>query len=217
MSKRAIAVYLRVSSSGQDLGSQEPDLKAWLKTHARNRPITWFRDTFTGKTLRRPGMKKLETSINAGHVDTLVVWRLDRLGRTAREMLVFLDQLEAAGVHFVSVRDGVDARSAAGRLMRTILIAFAEYEREVISERILAGIANAKAEGKTWGGKKPGVRSKLTPKRLAAIQALLTARTNKTEIARQLSIDRSTVYEAIAILENSPKIPSKRLTTTTKA
>jgi len=93
--------------------------------------------------------------------------------------------------------------------MRTILAAFAEYEREIISERIRAGISKAKAEGKTWGGRKQGVRPKLTPKRLDAIHALLTAGTKKSEIARQLGVDRSTVYEAIAILDNSPKISSK--------
>jgi len=104
MSQLSIAVYVRVSSSGQDLGSQEPDLKAWLKAHAKGRRVAWYRDTFTGKTLRRPGMRKLEAGLNARQIGTLVVWRLDRLGRTAREMLTFLDQLEATGVEFVSVR-----------------------------------------------------------------------------------------------------------------
>ena len=95
-------------------------------------------------------------------------------------------------------------RSAAGRLLRTILAAFAEYERELISERIRAGIKKARAEGKTWGGKKPGARSKLTKQRLSSIRALLAVGTSKAEIARQLGLDRSTVYQAINLLGSKP-------------
>lgn len=205
MNKRRIAVYARVSSAGQNLAAQEPDLETWLQVNTAGRQVVWYRDTFTGRTLRRPAMKKLEADIAAKRIGTLVVWRLDRLGRAAREMLAFLDELEAAGVEFVSVRDGVDASSAAGRLMRTIFAGFAEYEREVISERVRAGIARAKASGKRWGGRKHGVRPKLSAKRLQSIQALLEAGTSKSEIARQLQLSRSTVYEAIRLLEPSRK------------
>lgn len=198
MKKRTIAVYVRVSSTGQDVASQEPDLKAWLRVHARGRAVTWYRDTFSGKTLRRPAMLELEQGIRSGTVGTVVVWRLDRLGRTAPETLTFLTQLDAAGVEFVSVRDGVDSSSAAGRLFRTILAGFAEYEREVISERIRAGIRTAKAAGKRWGGKKRGQRHKLTPEKLSALKDLAAAGTKKTAIARQLGVSRSSVYRAMA-------------------
>ncbi len=72
MGKKAIGIYLRVSSVGQDLGSQEPDLKAWLKVHGRGRKVIWYRDTFTGRTMRRPGIEKLEADVAAGKVGT--VW-----------------------------------------------------------------------------------------------------------------------------------------------
>ncbi len=94
---KAVAVYLRVSTSRQDVKSQEPDLKAWLRAHGKGRKASWFRDTFTGATFNRPGMRKLEAAVRAGKVDTVVVWRLDRLGRTARETLAFLEDLDAAG------------------------------------------------------------------------------------------------------------------------
>ena len=81
MGKKAIGIYLRVSSVGQDLGSQEPDLNAWLKVHGRGRKAIWYRDTFTGRTMRRPGIEKLEAEVAAGTVGTVVVWRVDRLGR----------------------------------------------------------------------------------------------------------------------------------------
>ena len=85
----------------------------------------------------------------------------------------------------------------------TILAGFAEYEREVISERIRAGISKARAQGKRWGGRAPGSRTKLTPRVLKTIRASLREGTSKAEVARQLGIDRSTVYEAITLIERS--------------
>jgi putative DNA-invertase from lambdoid prophage Rac len=84
--------------------------------------------------------------------------------------------------------------------LRTILAGFAEYEREVISERIRAGIARARAAGKRWGGRKEGVRPKLTRQTLRSIATLLKSGTPKAEIARLLHLDRSTVYEAMRLV-----------------
>jgi DNA invertase Pin-like site-specific DNA recombinase len=203
MSTKHIAIYARVSSSGQDLAAQEPDLQAWVDKNATDHEAVWYRDTFTGTTFARPGIESLEQAIRAGTVERIVVWRLDRLGRTAAQTLSFLSQLDESGVELVSIRDSFDARSATGRLLRTILAGFAEYEREVISERIRAGIAAAKAQGRRWGGRKRGHRPKLTLVRLQVIDALVQAGTSKTEIARQLGISRSTVYEGIDLTSHS--------------
>ncbi len=192
---------MRVSSAGQDLAAQEPDLKAWLKTHRKGRRVVWYRDTFTGTTMKRPGMAKLEADVRVGKVGTILVWRLDRVGRTAVELLSWLKDLELAGVEFVSVRDAIDTSTAAGKLLRTILAGFAEYEREVISERVRAGIKKAQAQGKRWGGRAQGSRTKLTPGVIKTIGASLREGTSKAEVARQLGIDRSTVYEAIELIE----------------
>lgn len=196
-----IAVYVRVSSGGQDIGSQEPDLQKWLSAYADGQKCIWYRDSFTGKTMDRPGMNELETAISKGEISKLVVWRLDRLGRTAAQVLRFLDELEAKGVGFVSVRDGIDASTASGRLMRTILAGFAEYEREVISERVRAGIDRARAAGKRWGGRKKGFRPRLTRKTLRSVRSLLATGVPKSDVARQLGISRRSVYRAVRILE----------------
>jgi DNA invertase Pin-like site-specific DNA recombinase len=198
-----IAVYLRVSTTGQDVASQEPDLKAWLRVHGRGRSVLWYRDRFTGATLERPGMRKLEDDTRAGKVETLVVWRLDRLGRTAGQTITFLDGLRDAGVRFVSLRDAVDTSTASGRLFRTIIAGFAEYEREVISDRIRSGIVRARAKGKRWGGKKAGQRYRLTKEKLAAARDLLAAGKRKAAIARQLGLSRSSVYRAAEILRHA--------------
>ena len=200
---KKIAVYIRVSTGGQDHASQEPDLKRWLEAYGADQPVKWYRETFTGKTMDRPVMRELEADIQAGEVSKLVVWRLDRLGRTALHTLRFLDNLNDRGVIFATVRDGIDTSTTSGRLMRTILAGFAEYEREVISERVRAGISRAKAEGKTWGGRKPGNRPRLTPVAVRAIQAMLEAKVSKVDIARELHIDRSTVYQAIKMISEN--------------
>ena len=212
MRAKRVAIYARVSSSGQDLASQEPDLRCWIEAHAPGRETTWYTDTFTGSAWNRPGLERLERDLREGQIDTIVVWRLDRLGRTAAEMLTFLDQLDASGVKFISIRDGYDTGTPVGRLMRTILAGFAEYEREVLSERIRAGIAKARASGKRWGGRKPGVRPKLTKSRLRSIKTLIDAGTAKTEIARLLGLSRSTVYEAMRLLNDHspPSEPEER-------
>jgi DNA invertase Pin-like site-specific DNA recombinase len=200
MQKKAIGVYLRVSTTDQDTGSQEPDLRVWLRTHGRGRHVAWYRDKFTGRTLRRPGIEKLLADAAAGKVGTILVWRIDRLGRTARELLGLLEDLDVAGVEFVSLRDGVDASTAAGRMFRHMLVGFAQYEREVLSERVRAGIQRAREEGKRWGGKKLGQRHRLTAEKLSAVKKLLDAGVKKAAIARQLGIGRASVYRAQAVL-----------------
>ncbi len=151
--------------------------------------------------MRRPGIEKLESDVAAGKVDTVVVWRVDRLGRTAAGMLTFLEQLDTQGVKFVAVRDGFDSETPAGRLVRGVLAQVAAYEREVISERIRAGVAKARAEGKRWGGRKPGQRTRLTDEKLSAMQALLDSGAKKAAIARQLGISERSVYRAIELFK----------------
>jgi DNA invertase Pin-like site-specific DNA recombinase len=78
------AIYTRVSSRSQDTQSQEPDLKRWAGSQPEGQTVRWYRDRFTGKTMDRPGFNRLTADLQAGKVDRVVVWRLDRLGRTAQ-------------------------------------------------------------------------------------------------------------------------------------
>jgi len=197
---RRIAVYVRVSTDKQDHQAQIPDIEKWLIAYGEGRGVEWYKDTFTGKTMDRPEMRRLSIDIDLGDICKLVVWRLDRLGRTTLQMLTFLDCLEKHDVALVSIKDGFDASTPSGRLLRTLLIAVAEYEREVICERVQSGCDKARAAGKKWGGRKAGDRTALTPKTLEAIKALLDSGAGKAEVARQLRLDRSTIYEAIRII-----------------
>jgi len=200
---RKIAVYVRVSTDKQDHQAQVPDIEKWLTAYGEGRQVEWYKDTFTGKTMNRPEMRHLMADIHSGDIVKLVVWRLDRLGRTTVQMLTFLDYLEKHGIDFVSIKDGFDGSTPSGRLLRNMLISFAEYEREVICERVQSGCDKARAAGKKWGGRKAGDRTSLTPKTLEAIKVLLESGAQKSEVARQLRLDRSTIYEAIRIMREA--------------
>ena len=135
---RHIAIYARVSTRRQDTKSQEPDLKRWIDAYA-DVPVKWYRDKATGKNMDRPGWNRLEAAVDAGNVSALVVWRLDRLGRTASGLTALFEKLISKKVNLVSLRDGVDLSTAAGRLIANVLASVAAYENEVRSERIVAG------------------------------------------------------------------------------
>ena len=118
-------------------------------------------------------------------------------------MLTFLEKLDKAGVKFIAVRNGFDSDNPAGRLVRGVLAQVAAYEHEVISERVRAGIAKAKSEGKHWGGRKASQRTRLTPKKLNAVSKLLRDDdSSKAEIARQLGISERSVYRAVQVLKS---------------
>src|SRR5215831_4084136 len=113
----AIAVYLRVSSKAQDTKSQKPDLERWLAAHASGLPVRWYSDHFTGKTMERKHWKQLESDVEAGRIAKIVVWRLDRLGRTASGLTKLFDFLTSRMISLVSIKDGLDLATPAGRLM----------------------------------------------------------------------------------------------------
>ena len=197
------AIYLRVSTKNQDTRSQEKELKAYAST--REGEVVWFRDAATGTNFNRPGWLKLEEAINSGKITELVVWRLDRLGRTVSATIALLDLIEAKRIKFHTLKDGFDSSTPAGKLMRNMLASFAAYETEVRKERQTAGIAAAKAQGKRWGGKKEGTISKKIAAKEQPVLLMKAKGNNVSEIARALEIPRKTVYE---ILKRNPELVS---------
>ena len=189
----ATAIYVRVSSNQQDMRSQEDD----LKNHANGKEVLWFRDKATGTNFDRPAWKKLEEAISSGKVTELVVWKLDRLGRTAGQTIILLDHLDSLKIKFTSLREGFDSTTIMGRLMRNMLASFAAYETEIRKERQTAGISAAKAQGKVWGGKKKGTISKKILEKEPTVFLMKEQGKNISEIAKVLEIPRKTIYEII--------------------
>lgn len=194
--KQHIAIYMRVSSNGQDTRSQEADLKRWA--NAQRDRVVWYRDRFTGKTMTRPGWNDLMDSVRAGKVARIVVWRLDRLGRTAKGLTALFSELLAAKVGLVSLKDSIDLNTAAGRLMAHVLASVAQYETEVRAERVKAGQAAARAAGKRWGGSKPGRLLYVTPDQISLIRRLHSEGQSISAIARAVGLSRPTVYARLA-------------------
>ncbi len=149
--------------------------------------------------MARPAWDKLAAAMRAGKVSAVVVWRIDRLGRTASGLTSLFDELRERRVNLVSLKEGIDLSTAAGRMLANVLASVAQFEREVRSERQAAGIAAAKASGKTWGGSKAGVRKKVTPEQVAAIRTLHDKQTPIKRIAAAVGLSRPTVYSVLAV------------------
>ncbi len=116
---------------------------------------------------------------------------------SSKGLLTLLDELQSLNVGFVSLREGFDLATPAGRLMAGVLASVAAYETEVRKERQLAGIAKAKAEGKSWGGRKAGTRVKLTEEKESFIHQLFDQGATVASIARTVGLTRKTVYKAL--------------------
>lgn len=195
---RHIAIYVRVSSKAQDLRSQLPDLERWSKAYADDESIVWYKDKASGKTMNRPGWRKLEAAIHSGKASKVVCWRLDRLGRTASGLTALFEDLQKRKIGLVSVRDGLDLETAAGRLMANVLASVAAYENEVRSERIVAGQDAARAQGKSWGGSSKGRRVKVTGEQISTIRRMGQESEKVAAIARATGLSRPTVYSVLS-------------------
>jgi len=190
------AIYVRVSSKTQDQRSQVADLERWAES--QDADIRWYRDKATGTKMERPAMDRLLADIEAGKVNRIVVWRLDRLGRTAAGLTKLFADLQARKVGLLSLKDSLDLSTPAGRLMAHVLASVAAYETEVRQERQAAGIAAAKAAGKTWGGSEPGRLLSVTKEQVAAVKRMAKQGEKVAVIARTVGLSRPTIYRLLA-------------------
>jgi len=190
-----IGIYLRVSTGGQSFASQEGDLKKWADSQQDE--VVWYRDKATGANMDRLGMDKLMADVRSGKINTVVCWRLDRLGRTAKGLVDMFTELHSKKVNLISLKDGLDLSTPTGRMTATILASVAVFETEVRKERQMAGIAAAKAAGKKWGGSKQGRRLKLTDENIKIVRDMHAEGKKIAVIARTLGLCRPTIYKII--------------------
>jgi DNA invertase Pin-like site-specific DNA recombinase len=196
---KATALYVRVSHRDQTHASQLPDLERWIA--ANDGTVLWFKDTFTGRTMNRPGMDKMLAALRSGKLCRIVVWRLDRLGRTTKGLCQLFDELCERGVDLVSLKDGFSLESPAGRLHARILASVAEYETEIRAERVAAGQAAARRNGKTWGGSEKGWRWKVSDDQVTAIHEMRRAWKPIAQIARVTGLSHPTIYRVLREVE----------------
>jgi DNA invertase Pin-like site-specific DNA recombinase len=173
-----------VSTLDQEPENQLRELRSYVE--ARGWSATEFVDKgVSGAKEKRPALDELLRAARRRRIDTLVVWKLDRLGRNLRHLILLLDELSVSGVTFVSLNEGIDTNTAAGRLQLHLLGAIAQFERERVVERVRAGLARAKAQGKRLG--RP--RRPVEDSELAALAHLSTR-----EAASALGVSKSFVH-----------------------
>jgi len=144
------AIYTRVSTTDQTCENQLAALRRYVE--ARGWTATEFVDEgVSGAKERRPALDALVAAARRRKVDAIVCWRLDRLGRNLRHLITLLDELHTLGIAFVSLGEGLDCTTAAGKLQLHVLAALAEFERARCVERVHAGLARARAQGKRLG------------------------------------------------------------------
>lgn len=179
--------YTRVSTASQDAQLQ---LDALVDSGVQKRDV--FADVTSGSrtAIERPGMKRLLDYVESG--DTVVVWRIDRLGRSLIDVLNTVNFLRDREVKIQSLSDGIDPETTSGRLMLGMLATLAEYERELITERVNAGIAAAKQNGTRFG--RPPVDPTVIAEKLAIAQDARVKGRTAEEAARLVGWSRATLY-----------------------
>jgi DNA invertase Pin-like site-specific DNA recombinase len=182
------AIYARVSTFDQEPENQLQELRryvearGWTGTEYIDKGVSGARDS-------RPALDRLVGDARRRKFDTLIVWRLDRLGRNLKHLITLLEELQSMGVAFVSLHEGIDATTPAGKLQMHILGAIAESERARIAERVKAGLARAKAQGKRLGRPKLVVGESV----LASVRGL-----SVRKAAEKLGVSVATAYRWLA-------------------
>lgn len=190
------AIYARVSTIDQEPENQLQELRRYIAARGWT-PVEYVDRGVSGAKDRRPALDRLLADATRRRVDVLVCWRLDRLGRNLKHLITLLDELQALGVAFVSLAEGIDATTSAGKLQMHILGAIAEFERERIRERVLAGLQRARAQGKRLG--RP--RASIPVDRIQRVSDLPVS-----AAAERLGVSRSTIKRWRRQVQQSPAI-----------
>ena len=185
-----VGLYARVSTHDQHTLPLQLDA---MRSYAAQRGwsvVTEVQDTGSG-AIQRPQRELLMQAARQRHVDAVLVWRLDRWGRSVADLMWTLQELHELGVGFVSLTEALDLTTPTGRAMAGLLAVFAEFEREILRERVRAGIAHARQQGKPHG------RPPLAMSKAPQIHHLFAEGLSKRAIARQLGIGRTSVRRVL--------------------
>lgn len=173
--------YIRVSTSDQNTDLQEDALK-------KEKCNKIFKDVASGANSDRVGLDKALQFARTG--DTLVVWKLDRLGRSLKHLIEVVNTLKERGIYFKSIQESIDTSTSGGKLIFHVFGALAEFERDIIRERTMAGLKAARARGRKGG------RPKIMDEKMVAMAKTLMADRNNCvrEVCKTLGVSRSTLY-----------------------
>ncbi len=186
-----VAIYARVSTQDQNLDNQLRELKEYCEKRGFE-IVEIYQDKISGIKTSRPELDKLMDGAGKRKFDIVLVWSFDRLGRSTSHLLSVLENFTRLGIDLISYKQNIDTTTPSGKMMFTIIGSFAEFEREMIRERVLAGQARARAEGKRFG----------RPKRVGYTEAkkinqLREQGLSYRKIASQTGLDVAVVYRHV--------------------
>ena len=182
-----IAAYVRVSTAGQKTDLQRKEIAAWANAHGID-DIRWYEDVITGKSTKRPGLDALQADVFAGKVKTILIWKLDRLGRSMIDAMNIIVDWCNKDVRLVSVTQQIDLSGTIGHIVAAVLLGIGQKELEHIRERQAAGIALAKERG-AYTGRQKGT-TKATPSRA---KELRNQGFKIKEIAQAMGVSESSI------------------------
>lgn len=191
---KRVGMYLRVSTADQTVENQRRDLQRVAEQRGWQIVETYIDEGLSGAKGRdkRPGFAKLCKDAAQGKLDLIAAWSIDRIGRSLSHLVEFMDEMRSQNVDLYLHTQGMDSSSAAGKAMLSMCGVFAEFERSILIERIHAGLARARAEGK-----KLGPAFSITPEQTARIHALRAQGMGKLKIARTVGVGTGTVQRIV--------------------
>ena len=198
-SAKRVAIYLRVSTAEQTTANQRRELQAVARRHGWSVAHVFKDAGISGAKRRneRPALDAMLKTIARREVDMVAAWSVDRLGRSLTDLLDLLRELHAKGVDLFLHQQGLDTSTPSGKAMFQMMGVFAEFERAMIRERVLAGLARAKEQGTSLG--RPRLED-TDKSKVAAIKAALAAKKGVRRIARELKVGVGTVLRLKAAL-----------------
>lgn len=199
------AIYARVSTTDQDPTFQARSMRQLCELKCWRVFETYLDEGVSGADRSRPALDRMMRDARAGKFDAVVVWKFDRFARSVPHLLDALDTFRSLGIQFVSVTEGIDTTTPAGRLVYIVIAAIAEFERELIRERVKAGLENARAQGKRLGRPRVAVDVHL----IAALREKAHGDGRPLswrEIAQKTGLGMGTVRRAFASLAKKPSL-----------
>ncbi len=184
---KRIAIYARVSTDRQSTESQLNALREYAGKRAWAISKEYIDEGYTGSNTKRPAFNAMMADARKRKFDVLLVYKLDRLSRSLKDLITTLDDLKSMGIDFISYDNGLDTTTPTGRLIFNVVGAVAEFEKDIIRERVRAGLENAKRKGKRLG--RPPVSSRLVDE----AKKLRSEGMSFRQIGKQLGIPESTI------------------------
>jgi DNA invertase Pin-like site-specific DNA recombinase len=199
MNKPRIAIYGRVSTNGQSHISQLREVRAYVRRRWPKAQLTEYLDKASGIRFAREELARMMAEVRQGRIDVIAVFKLDRLGRSLQHLAQLIGEFQAHGTALVSTSQGIDTSDSnpAGRLQMNVLLAVAEFERDLIKERVNAGIAAAREHGTRSG--RPFGRPRTLDRHVSAVAKLSRKGLSGRKIAAKLNIPVGSVFSVLKL------------------